>query len=246
MPRQAHGVLSDADASLDNVDGCSRAAWRASTRWHSAVSAGVWILVCVRRHWRPACVRSHRQRSARVSWRWALRAALAGALLASAVNLARYYPQTLSHYSLIAGGASWRSRQGHGTGVLVGCARQRRPQVAQRAHRPRRSPRLFSRVQLWGSYATGASCAHKLSDARDGPIQVVRASEPAGDVHAHRSPPDGPRKAGIRQVCRPAAKWNGSSARSRCSADFGVFVRSIPACPPRGSRDKDPSQASIV
>jgi hypothetical protein len=39
-----------------------------------------------------------------VSWRIALRSALAGALLASAVNLARYYPQTLSHYSLIAGG----------------------------------------------------------------------------------------------------------------------------------------------
>jgi hypothetical protein len=39
-----------------------------------------------------------------VSWRWALHATLAGALLASAVNLARYYPQTLSHYTLIAGG----------------------------------------------------------------------------------------------------------------------------------------------
>ena len=39
-----------------------------------------------------------------VSWRIALRLALSGALLGSAVNLARYYPQTLSHYSLIAGG----------------------------------------------------------------------------------------------------------------------------------------------
>jgi hypothetical protein len=38
------------------------------------------------------------------SWRIALRLALSGALLASAVNLARYYPQTLSHYSLLAGG----------------------------------------------------------------------------------------------------------------------------------------------
>jgi hypothetical protein len=39
-----------------------------------------------------------------VSWRIALRVWLAGAFLASAVNLARYYPQTLSHYSLVAGG----------------------------------------------------------------------------------------------------------------------------------------------
>jgi hypothetical protein len=39
-----------------------------------------------------------------VSWRVALRAVVAGAFVASAVNLARYYPQTLSHYSLIAGG----------------------------------------------------------------------------------------------------------------------------------------------
>ena len=39
-----------------------------------------------------------------VSWRIALRLTLAGALLASAVNLTRYYPQTLSHYSLLAGG----------------------------------------------------------------------------------------------------------------------------------------------
>jgi hypothetical protein len=39
-----------------------------------------------------------------ISWRVALRAALAGAFLANAVNLARFYPQTLSHYSLIAGG----------------------------------------------------------------------------------------------------------------------------------------------
>jgi hypothetical protein len=39
-----------------------------------------------------------------VSWRIALRSVVAGALLAGALNLARYYPQTLSHYSLIAGG----------------------------------------------------------------------------------------------------------------------------------------------
>lgn len=38
------------------------------------------------------------------SWRIALRGAVSLSLLASAVNLARYYPQTLSHYSLLAGG----------------------------------------------------------------------------------------------------------------------------------------------
>jgi len=38
------------------------------------------------------------------AWRMGLRLALCGALLASAVNLARYYPQTLSHYSILAGG----------------------------------------------------------------------------------------------------------------------------------------------
>jgi hypothetical protein len=38
------------------------------------------------------------------AWRLGLRFALCAALLASAVNLARYYPQTLSHYSILAGG----------------------------------------------------------------------------------------------------------------------------------------------
>jgi len=38
------------------------------------------------------------------AWRLSLRLALCGALLASAVNLARYYPQTLSHYNILAGG----------------------------------------------------------------------------------------------------------------------------------------------
>ncbi len=47
-----------------------------------------------------------------VSWRWALRAALTGALMTSAVNLARYYPQTLSHYSLIAGGVRGAADKG--------------------------------------------------------------------------------------------------------------------------------------
>jgi hypothetical protein len=47
-----------------------------------------------------------------VPWRWALGAALAGALLTSAVNLARYYPQTLSHYSLIAGGVRGAADRG--------------------------------------------------------------------------------------------------------------------------------------
>jgi hypothetical protein len=41
-----------------------------------------------------------------VFWRVALRSAVVGALLASAANLVRYYPQTLSHYSLIAGGVA--------------------------------------------------------------------------------------------------------------------------------------------
>ena len=47
-----------------------------------------------------------------VSWRTTLRLAVAGALLASAVNLARYYPQTLSHYSLIAGGVRGAADKG--------------------------------------------------------------------------------------------------------------------------------------
>jgi hypothetical protein len=38
------------------------------------------------------------------TWRIAARAALAAALVVNALNLARYYPQTLSHYNLIAGG----------------------------------------------------------------------------------------------------------------------------------------------
>ena len=59
MPREAHSVLSDARASLDYVDGRTRAPWRTSTRRHSSVPAGVWLLVCARGHWRPACVRSH-------------------------------------------------------------------------------------------------------------------------------------------------------------------------------------------
>jgi hypothetical protein len=41
-----------------------------------------------------------------------LRLALCGALLASAVNLARYYPQTLSHYSLLAGGLRGAANKG--------------------------------------------------------------------------------------------------------------------------------------
>ena len=36
--------------------------------------------------------------------RWAVRSALVVALAAGAINLARYYPQTLSHYNVIAGG----------------------------------------------------------------------------------------------------------------------------------------------
>ena len=44
--------------------------------------------------------------------RVALRVAISGALLASAVNLARYYPQTLSHYNLIAGGLRGAAEKG--------------------------------------------------------------------------------------------------------------------------------------
>jgi hypothetical protein len=47
-----------------------------------------------------------------VYWRAALRAALVVALLASAVDVARYYPQTLSHYSLLAGGVAGAARKG--------------------------------------------------------------------------------------------------------------------------------------
>jgi hypothetical protein len=47
-----------------------------------------------------------------VSWRRALRATLAVSLLASAVNMVRYYPQTLSHYALIAGGLRGASDKG--------------------------------------------------------------------------------------------------------------------------------------
>ena len=47
-----------------------------------------------------------------VPWRIALRVTLAGALLANAVNLARYYPQTLSHYSLFAGGLRGAAEKG--------------------------------------------------------------------------------------------------------------------------------------
>jgi hypothetical protein len=45
-------------------------------------------------------------------WKLALRAALAVVPVALAVNVARYYPQTLSHYSLIAGGLRGATDQG--------------------------------------------------------------------------------------------------------------------------------------
>ena len=44
--------------------------------------------------------------------RGVMRAAFAGALLATAINLARYYPQTLSHYSLFVGGVRGASEKG--------------------------------------------------------------------------------------------------------------------------------------
>ncbi len=46
------------------------------------------------------------------SWRIAVRSLGAAALLATAVNAARYYPQTLSHYSLIAGGLRGAAENG--------------------------------------------------------------------------------------------------------------------------------------
>ena len=103
-----------------------------------------------------------------VPWRFALRAALAAALLTSAVNLVRYYPANAVALQPHRGRSSGRRRERHGTGVLVGCARQRRPQVAQRAHRARRGPRLFSSVQRGPVTRLGQSCAHKLSDAETG------------------------------------------------------------------------------
>ena len=46
------------------------------------------------------------------SWRLALRAAIVAALIGNAINLARYYPQTLSHYNLIAGGLRGAANKG--------------------------------------------------------------------------------------------------------------------------------------
>jgi hypothetical protein len=46
------------------------------------------------------------------SWRSGLRLVLCGALFLGAVNLARYYPQTLSHYSLVAGGLRGAASKG--------------------------------------------------------------------------------------------------------------------------------------
>jgi hypothetical protein len=47
-----------------------------------------------------------------VSMRWALRSALAAAILSGAVTIGRYYPQTLSHYNLIAGGVRGATERG--------------------------------------------------------------------------------------------------------------------------------------
>ena len=46
------------------------------------------------------------------SARWALRSALAAMLLSGAVTVSRYYPQTLSHYSLLAGGLRGAAEKG--------------------------------------------------------------------------------------------------------------------------------------
>ena len=45
-------------------------------------------------------------------WRLALRAAIVAAFIGSAINVARYYPQTLSHYNLIAGGLHGAANKG--------------------------------------------------------------------------------------------------------------------------------------
>jgi hypothetical protein len=47
-----------------------------------------------------------------LAWRIAARLALAGALVVNALNLARYYPQTLSHYNAIAGGLRGAAAKG--------------------------------------------------------------------------------------------------------------------------------------
>jgi 4-amino-4-deoxy-L-arabinose transferase-like glycosyltransferase len=44
--------------------------------------------------------------------RWALRSALVAALLSGAVTVGRYYPQTLSHYNLMAGGVRGAAERG--------------------------------------------------------------------------------------------------------------------------------------
>ena len=50
--------------------------------------------------------------STAIPWRLAVRLALAVGLVANAVTVARYYPQTLSHYSLIAGGLRGAAEKG--------------------------------------------------------------------------------------------------------------------------------------
>ena len=44
--------------------------------------------------------------------RWVMRSALAAVLLSGAVTVGRYYPQTLSHYSLVAGGLRGAAEKG--------------------------------------------------------------------------------------------------------------------------------------
>lgn len=47
-----------------------------------------------------------------VTLKWAMRAALAAAIVSGAVTIGRYYPQTLSHYNLIAGGVRGATQRG--------------------------------------------------------------------------------------------------------------------------------------
>ena len=161
LPRQADGVLSDADASLDHIDGRTRAARRTATRWHPAVSAGIRVLVRVRRHWRPTRFQSHRHGPRRV----VENSAAPGAFRRSSGE--RRQPRSLLSPNAVAlqshrGRSSRCGRQGHGTGVLVGCARQRRPQVARSSVPAPTKPSPSLPCSTWATCATGASCARTL------------------------------------------------------------------------------------
>ncbi len=145
------------------------------------------------------------------SARWALRSALTAMLLSGAVTVSRYYPQTLSHYSLLAGGLRGAAERGMEAAYWW--------------------DGLDSEVLLWlnNSTSSGESVAFSLDlqrgtleavgpagpaggQAGGGSVQMVCAPEPAGDVHAHRSHPRAQGETGVRKVRGPA------SGRTRGSA----------------------------